>query len=207
MPSATAIYRRLFACSSWNSITARLKRRQRVARRARLALLKRRWQGQMPAALCSRRRRCSLRVDQISILQSASLEEPTPRFASSNRIGLVWARTSLRLVHAFLEQAAVARAQGSIRRTFRNCALLQQPSDHHADRHRDDEDDYTRRQGGEIFQGRPGAKPGQAPADPERQRTGHQRPVDVGPCWPLESRGQERRPALLRPCKADTGDG
>src|SRR5258707_6614466 len=118
MPSATAIYRRLFACSSWNSITARLKRRQHVARgrRARLALLKRRWEGQMPAALCSRRRRCSLRVDQISILQSASLEEPTPRFASSNRIGLVWARTSLRLVHAFLEQAAVARAQGSIRK-------------------------------------------------------------------------------------------
>src|ERR1700704_2990860 len=49
MRSATAIYRRPFACSSWNSITTRLQRRQRVARRrARLALLKRHWEGQRP---------------------------------------------------------------------------------------------------------------------------------------------------------------
>ena len=50
-------------------------------------------------------------------LSLAKLPVPDPSF--TNRIGLVFARTSLRLrlVHAFLEQAAAARAQGSIRKT------------------------------------------------------------------------------------------
>jgi DNA-binding transcriptional LysR family regulator len=50
-------------------------------------------------------------------LSLAKLPVPDPSFA--RRIGLVWSRASLRLrlVHAFLEQAAVARAPGAARKT------------------------------------------------------------------------------------------
>jgi DNA-binding transcriptional LysR family regulator len=50
-------------------------------------------------------------------LSLAKLPVPDPSFV--NRIGLVWARASLRirLVHAFLEQATAAHAQGLTRKT------------------------------------------------------------------------------------------
>src|SRR5215472_6399967 len=77
---------------------------------------------------------------------------------------------------------------------------------HHADRHRDDEDDNAGREGREIGDRRPGTEADQTPADAEQGGAAEKRRVDRDRGRPAALRLEHRR-VWANERKADAGDG